>query len=534
MAKTGIVLLLTAFLAVVVVNPEGDFPLNDDWQYAYPLKQLVENGRLQFQGYFAPNIIAQVGWGYVFCVAFGGFSFTILRYSTLVAGLIGVLIFASTARQLGANEGQSRLGGWLLCFNPLFFSLAFSFMSDVPFLTLMLVSSYCFGLYFRKNDALSLLLGILFCLLAFLVRQPGIVLLPALGVCLLWEKGLKGSVFAKATGLLALAVLAYVLFEKWGKPWLGIAENYVPVTQLYFDQVLTSPAHFLSELAKKALKTWIYIGFFGLPLIPFWGHQLPRSIFSLKNIGGVLFLNAALLLLLHLGGKIFPFGGNILFNFGLGPELLADVYTIGVQNTPQWPEPVFYVLNFISQVSATVLTYILLRQYQANSDGQRRFFRFLLLANLFYLPLMSITSFFDRYLLFTLVSVFLALLPGLKMSGSPLNWIVLAAMSLFSVLATKDYLAWNRARQQAFQYLQEQNIPITKIDAGYEYNGWYNYHPNPVKNDGRSYWWVTEDEWKITFGRLPDHELMQSFTYRRWLWGGRTDAIRVLQRQSRD
>ncbi|HMQ48359.1 MAG TPA: glycosyltransferase family 39 protein [Saprospiraceae bacterium] len=529
MAKTVLILSLSILLAILLVNPQGDFPLNDDWQYAYPVKQLLETGQMSFQGYFSPNIVAQVGWGYLFCLIFGGFSFTFLRYSTLAAALVGVFLFCATARHVGLKDAPIRLGGWLLLFNPLFFSLAFSFMSDVPFLALMLASTYCFGRYFSKKDALSFSIAVLCCLLAFLVRQPGIVLLPALGAWLLWEKGINGRTVAKAFGLVLLAALVYWLFEKWGKPWLGIEKNFVPVTQIYLDQIVNSPGHFLLELAKKALKTWIYMGFFGLPLIPFLWHLVPKNGFSLQKCLIVLAVNGVLLLALHLGEKIFPFGGNILFNFGLGPELLADVYSFGVKNTPQLPAGIFYGLNFISQLSATLLTYILWKQSYEYSPQLRTFLRFLLLANLLYLPLMSITAFFDRYLLFPLAGVFLALLPGVRIQGHPFKWGILAALSLFSLLATKDYLSWNRARQQAFRYLEEQGISIRQMDAGYEYNGWYNYHPNPIKNEDRSYWWVSDDTWKITFGTLPGHQVLHTVPYRRWLWGGQQDAILVLQ-----
>ncbi|MCB9049304.1 MAG: hypothetical protein H6556_07710 [Lewinellaceae bacterium] len=47
-------LLLSWAAAAVLAGPEGDFPLNDDWQYAYLTRQLLETGALEMQGYFAP------------------------------------------------------------------------------------------------------------------------------------------------------------------------------------------------------------------------------------------------------------------------------------------------------------------------------------------------------------------------------------------------------------------------------------------------------------------------------------------------
>ncbi|RQH12238.1 hypothetical protein D5R40_34840, partial [Okeania hirsuta] len=74
----------------------------------------------------------------------------------------------------------------------------------------------------------------------------------------------------------------------------------------------------------------------------------------------------------------------------------------------------------------------------------------------------------------------------------------------FSVVATKDYLNWNRARAAAYAWLHQEGISIEQMDAGYEYNGWYNYHRDPIQADGRSFWWVTDEDYLITFGLCKD------------------------------
>jgi hypothetical protein len=74
---------------VIVVNPVGNFPLNDDWAYGYSVQALVENGQLRFSDWTASNLFGQVLWGALFCLPFG-FSFTALRLSTAVLGFVGV------------------------------------------------------------------------------------------------------------------------------------------------------------------------------------------------------------------------------------------------------------------------------------------------------------------------------------------------------------------------------------------------------------------------------------------------------------
>ena len=68
-------------IAVVLVNPIGDFPLNDDWAYAQSVKSLLETGNFQLPGWAVANLLPQALWGALFCLPFG-FSFTALRKSS--------------------------------------------------------------------------------------------------------------------------------------------------------------------------------------------------------------------------------------------------------------------------------------------------------------------------------------------------------------------------------------------------------------------------------------------------------------------
>src|SRR5262245_31806689 len=130
-----IYLLLLVFVWVVVVfvvNPIGDFPLNDDWAYGSAVRTLVEPGDLRLSYWSATNLFVPVVWGALFCSPLG-FSFTALRLSSLVLGLVGVLATYGLLREARAPAGLALLGALVLAFSPIYFSLSFTFMSDVPF-----------------------------------------------------------------------------------------------------------------------------------------------------------------------------------------------------------------------------------------------------------------------------------------------------------------------------------------------------------------------------------------------------------------
>ena len=53
-------------LTALLVNPLGDFPLNDDWAYAWSVRQLLERGEFLISDWAAANLLTQVMWGALF------------------------------------------------------------------------------------------------------------------------------------------------------------------------------------------------------------------------------------------------------------------------------------------------------------------------------------------------------------------------------------------------------------------------------------------------------------------------------------
>ena len=117
---------------VALTNPVGDFPLNDDWAYGYSVRRLLEQGQLRFSDWTGPNLFGQVLWGLLFCLPFG-FSFTALRLSTAVLGLVGVLATYGILRELKTSREIAAIAALILACSPIYFVLSLTFMTDVPF-----------------------------------------------------------------------------------------------------------------------------------------------------------------------------------------------------------------------------------------------------------------------------------------------------------------------------------------------------------------------------------------------------------------
>ena len=83
--KTPIHLLLISLsyiILIVLVNPIGDFPINDDWAYARSVLSLVEDGEFHLLGWGAMTLVSQVVWGALWVKLFG-FSFDVLSLRVL-------------------------------------------------------------------------------------------------------------------------------------------------------------------------------------------------------------------------------------------------------------------------------------------------------------------------------------------------------------------------------------------------------------------------------------------------------------------
>ena len=128
---TGVMLAMS----VLVYSPV-EVPIIDDWTYAWSVEYFLETCKLRMLEWSAHYPLAQILWGALFSRLLG-FSFAALRLSTLVLAWAGLLALYGTLRELGTRPVLAGLGTLLLWCNPVAFVLSHSFMTDVPFVSVM-------------------------------------------------------------------------------------------------------------------------------------------------------------------------------------------------------------------------------------------------------------------------------------------------------------------------------------------------------------------------------------------------------------
>jgi predicted membrane-bound mannosyltransferase len=115
-----------------------------------------------------------------------GFSFAVLRLSTLVLAWAGLLALYGMLREVGTRPLLAGLGTLLLWCNPVVFVLSHSFMTDVPFVSVMKAALFGYVRWVNRGRTWDLGLGSVMAMLAFLIRQPGaaLALIPLLSLLL--------------------------------------------------------------------------------------------------------------------------------------------------------------------------------------------------------------------------------------------------------------------------------------------------------------------------------------------------------------
>ncbi len=502
MARSYALISILFVAAITATNPLGDFPLNDDWSYGTAVRTLLQQGRLQLHPWTSMPLLTQILWGTLFCLP-KGFSFSALRISTLVLSLAGLLSLTALARRCSAHNHLLPLAPLLLFCNPVFLGLSHTFMTDVPFLTLALLAILL--LHAGVHRPVFFIPGALVAVAATLLRQSGVLIPAALTIALLIRKEARRQLMLPAL-LTVVCVVSLFAYELLMRSADGLGSGY----NIQYLRAFAQPnqGEFHHQLAANVAATLIYTGIFLLPI----NLLLLTSIRPARLILSAL-LAAAVLAAVHFGALRLP--GNILSDRGLGPFQLPTGEAFTAFSTNPVSRFVFGLLAFAGIVLLIEALYQCAKHFRDNVTNST----LLTLAALYFVSILPVPQ-FDRYML---IYVPLLALPLTSIARTDRRWlwgtwVLVVLYGLFSVAATHDYLAWNRARWRGLRLLtHEMSIPPERIDGGFEFNGLFTFSESYERRAGKSRWWVEDDEYKVSLDSLPGHELVAKYRTGTWL-----------------
>jgi len=528
--STAVLSLTAVWLFVeLLIYPAGEFPLNDDWSYTRSLQQWYEMHHYNLLGWTSMPLAGHLAWGMLFCKLFG-FSFTVLRYSTLVLGCIGGVGAYFLSREFSENKAACFFTALLLLLNPIYLNLSNTFMTDVPFTSFLILSILFFVKGLRQDRLAYIIQGIFFILIATMIRQLGLLAAGAFSLALL----IKGGFTKKAVLISALAtglpLCAYLLYNHW----LGTQHIYPIRYDEGFHRIqqnLFGGDHSTFKyLLRQALNIFVYAGFFIFPLIfranwaAIWRSR--RSAAFLICI--VVMTGIGIYCLVHRNN--IPLMGNIMNPYGIGPVDMRDVTVLRMDHIQPLPAIVWQMLCLVGIIGGGVLLWAMIKSIRNVQKNDRSSRWFLLCFAIAYCLVMLVGGTYDRYLIPLIPVLSVLLLTGLPEQDNPapamgkqlgryaaVFFFLVGAW--FSVAGTTNYLSWNRARWNALRYLtHEAGIPPTHIDGGFEFNGYYNYNDDDIttlkeKADPakKSWWWVQDDAYMVTFGPVKGYTVLKTF-----------------------
>lgn len=524
---------LVWIISAIAINPYGEFPFNDDWAYAQSVQALVERHTFYMSSWTSTNLLVQVGWGTLFCLPFG-FSFTALRISTLAAGLLGLW---GTHRLIYKVTDDSRfafVGTLLMLANPMYLGLSASFMTDIPFYTLMVWSLAYMAVGLREDRFSSLLIGLFLAALALLIRQLGISLFVGFSLAYVVRKGMNWKTISIGTISIAAGLSIQLLYQRWLDYMMPelIAYN-VQANNFFSKSFYERPL--IHDFFNNTFVVLMYTGVF---MIPYFLLLLTKGswAFLRKNLVLLICITSTVIGLwfYFFQGTLMPIWWNVLNAFGLGPMLMRDTfYRLYTLPTPNFLRILmgFVTIGSILGSVGIIYYFIKILRYltkRATSKQQRSVgILFLSVTCIYYLP-MSLQGLFDRYLL-PIPALLLILIYMVREEYSqtkPVSTLSIPlylSMSLFvisfvyNICITHDYLAWNRVRWQSLNNLLKQGVKLTDIDGGFEFNGWHLYNSSYKPSSNKSFWWVHNDTYVLGASVLPGFTLFQELPVNTWL-----------------
>lgn len=532
--KPYFVLLAILVVAEFIVDPRGEFPLNDDWSYAKSVLNWYRDGNYDIGEWPAMTLFTHLAWGLLFTKVFG-FSFFILRLSTLISSFIGSAILLSLLQKITNSKSVALTGTLVLLFNPIYFNLSNTYMTDVNFNTLFLLSIYAGYNFFTGKVWYNFILFFTCSLLLVFTRQFGILAPIAFTAACIFLPGRKRLFFVPALAATIIILLTLKYYENYlhtilpGRAAYKYTGDLNPLSKSFWQLLGTA---FLKRHATVLLHILVY--------------TLPFSLLFLKSLvnetkKGLLFFCASLsLIATHLVFYDEPFpNGNVFQNLNLGTETFYEylsrdsqkpqehTFIQSVEDALFWVKYLCISLNIFMLLMATLKV----KNRGISLFANNPFRAFLILFSVFYTFMLLVTeSFFDRYHipLFTTGIFLLSFFTKYLTPHYALPVVLLIVFAYVSIFGTKDYVTMNAKRWEAYRYLKDsKKIPFEKINGGFEVNCW---------NEGNFCWWYLFMELKrydylIQYWQEPGFKHYKTYEFQRY-FPYKKDKINIFVRDS--
>jgi hypothetical protein len=456
-ARTRPVVLAALAVLTVTVAPwvvilatipagEQNFPLIDDWAFHRGACAFCRGEGIDYQHWASMPLLGQWLWACPFLGALGE-SHVATRASTVVLSWLGLWAFHDLLRrQEGTPAPVALFATACLAWNPYYFLLSGTFMSDVPALAFSLIA---LALYARALDAgrfLMLATATVFALLAVATRQSAVAAPLTAAAMLIRSRH-------RARPLWPAAVAVPIVATFVTHSWLQRRPDVVPLHARWPD-----PSHVTWLLFTSAL----YVGLMTLPLLALLPLRRPGRVFW----GSFACMTAGAIGVALIGeqpghGGIFPYLDDVLTARG-------PYFKMEGERPPLLPWSVWFVPTALACVCAAALIARGAAAVREVGVHPLVIFSALQLGELVGSP-----KLYDRYLLPLVVGA----LAVAARASSPPRWriglVALVLLGSLSVCLMHDWLSLNAARWDLGHRAEVDGIKPGDVQGGMEWDHFY-------------------------------------------------------------
>ena len=518
----------TFLLAMVWLPTFADVAISDDWTYTRSVEYLVNQGRFHILPVAAATQVFQLFWGSAFALIFG-MSFGSLRLSTVVLILISGVALYRTCRAIEIDRERSAFGTGLYLFNPILFPISYTFMSDPHFLGLLTMSTCGYVLGETEEDHRWTIAGSIVAALACLQRPHGALIPLGVATYLLLSRRLA---FTRASLVSLLRVGAIpaatcLLF------YLVVSAGLPDQQSLFFDEIRTAtPAETWLLVRRIAVMEAVYVGLFLLPLMLAATGAVVAAIDFRSRGRWLTFAASTSLIMGGVGwfwgeGRRMPYVPHFLGRGGPGSADLRGA-------RPPLAGDGWFDLGTVAAAAAAIAFAALVIRALDHRDVPGRAGVGVVVGILTWQAAGVVPQSFlfrnwiislDRYLLPLLpLAVVLALWCLQRSAISRVAmWAALAAVTLFSVVGTRDALVFQQSVWTLASSLNQAGVSVTTMDAGYAWDAYYLweygdlYDIPPQTPDGT--WWTdvyarpTNSDYVIAGAPLAGYDVLSVHRY---------------------
>ena len=443
-----------AILFVAIPPSRQEFPLIDDWSFTKLAIRMARGHGFKYDGWPSMPLLGQCLWAMPFIRLLGD-SFVVTRISTLLlTGISLVALYDLLKSEPGISSESAAFGTAAFAFNPFFFIMSGTFMTDVPALAFSLISLALVRRAAVSGNSVAILAGGLAAILAATTRQNAVAAPLAMALFPAKDPVARRKAWGFAVLLPLAACLAAALWFSL-QPKVNVRSTSWPTSEhitdmlLRHDQILGLSAVPLLVLRPRRMINPVFLFWLAVVGIWTWGWIYFNNLWYRQPY------------LAH----IQPLAGDIIRATG--------IYFHG--SWSPWADPVI-------RVSLTVIGCFGLAGMIAGTGGSARIgpagWAILLFTGI-HLLLMSMTRpVYDRYTIVLLPCLVLRMIPRREPGpGMSPRWrfgmVALGLLVAGSISLMHDWLTWNAARWELGRRAIARGVDPEDIEGGLEWNGWH-------------------------------------------------------------